>query len=191
MSGLAGRKRLTRLLERIGIVVVSLVISVGVIAYLSGGLLAGRDNPGVAGAGAPIGVQFRDLGDAHLAPGTLHPVYDSDPPTSGAHVPLPVRRDDTTLNDDQLLEALEVGDVVIMYGTRSPPKDLRALAAAVASPFSPGLAAAGQAVILARRPGTRGLIGLAWTRAIQVGSAADPALRSFAEYWLGRGADGR
>ena len=39
-----------------------------------------------------------------------------------------------------------------------------ALALSVAGPFSPALAAAGQAVILARRPGTTGLIGLAWTR---------------------------
>jgi hypothetical protein len=185
----AGR-RWPRLLERTGIVVAALVISIGVIALLSGGLLAGRDTPGVSQSGAPVGVPYRDQGHAHLAPRTLHPAYDSQPPTSGAHVPLPVTRDATTLNVDQLLQALEVGDVVIMYGTSSPPPGLTALANSAASPFTPGLAAAGQAVILAHQPGTTGLIGLAWTRMIRVASATDPKLRNFSEYWLGRGAPG-
>jgi len=183
--------RLTRVLERCAIAVVALAISIGVIALLSGGLLAGRDEPGVSGNGSPLGTQYRDQGDAHLLPGALHPAYDSDPPTSGAHVPVPVSRDRSQLSDDQLLEALEVGDVVIMYGASSPPSGLPALAHSVAAPFTPALAAAGQAVILARRPHLRGLIGLAWSRAIQVGSVADPSLRSFAVFWLGRGAPAR
>jgi hypothetical protein len=185
----AGR-RWPRLLERTAVVLAALVISIGVIAVLSGGLLAGRDTPGLAQAGAPVGVHYRDQGHAHLAPRTLHPAYDSQPPTSGAHVPLPVNRDDATLNVDQLLQALEVGDVVIMYGTSSPPPGLTAVADNVASPFTPRLAAGGQAVILAHQPGSPGLIGLAWTRMIRVSSPRDPQLRSFMEYWLGRGAPG-
>ena len=47
------------------------------------------------------------------------------------------------------------------------------------------------AVILARRPGTGGLIGLAWTHMIKVGQAKDPRLREFAAFWLGRGAGSR
>ncbi len=185
----AGR-RWPRLLERTAVVLCALIISIGVIALLSGGLLAGRDNPGLSQAGAPVGVHYRDQGHTHLAPGTLHPAYDSQPPTSGAHVPLPVTRDEATLNVDQLLQALEVGNVVIMYGTGSPPPGLKALANSVASPFTPRLATAGQAVILVHQPGTPGLIGLAWTRMIRVSSATDPQLREFMEYWLGRGAPG-
>ena len=37
------------------------------------------------------------------------PAYDSNPPTSGAHVPVPVTRDQAQLTDDQLLQALQVG----------------------------------------------------------------------------------
>lgn len=183
--------RLNRWLERLAITVVALAIAVGVIAFLSGGLLAGRDQAGVSGAGTPVGVRYRDQGHALLAPGTLHPEYDSQPPTSGAHVPVGVQHDYAQLSDDQLLQALQVGDVVIMYGTANPPPGLPALADSIAAPFTPALAAAGQAVILARRPGLSGLIGLAWTRAIQVSSVQDPALRSFTQYWLGRGAPGR
>jgi hypothetical protein len=189
-----GRKpassRLARLLERIAIVVVALAISIGIIAFLSGGLLAGRDNPGVSDQGASVGTRYRDQGHAHLARGSLHPVYNTNPPTSGAHVPEPVLRDGGVLNDDQLLQALETGNVVFMYGTPRPPAGLQALATKIAGPFTPALAAAGQAVILARRPRLRGLLGLAWTRGISAPSVSDPRLRGFAELWLGKGAPG-
>ena len=75
---------------------------------------------------------------AHLKPGDKRPEYDSDPPTSGAHVPEPVIRDEAELNDDQLLSALETGNVVFMYGTKTPPPGLRELANRLASPFTPG-----------------------------------------------------
>ncbi|MGI8506191.1 MAG: DUF3105 domain-containing protein [Solirubrobacteraceae bacterium] len=177
-----------RLLERLAIVLAAFAISVAVIAVLSGGLLAGRDNPGISGPGRQLGAQFRDLGHAHLAPGASHPHYDSEPPTSGAHVPLAIERDGSKINDDQLLQALEAGDVVIMYGSSRPPAGLGALADTIAAPFTPALAAAGQAVILARRPGTNGFLGLAWTHLVHVRSVDDPQLRSFILYWIGRGA---
>jgi hypothetical protein len=178
-------------LERVVIVIASLALSIGLIAVLSG-FFASHDPAGVSGgAGAAAGQQFRDLGHVHLVPGQPRPAYDSDPPTSGAHVPEPVLRNQTTLNNDQLLQALEVGDVVIMYGGPRPPSGLPELAtAAAAGPFSSTLASDGQAVILARRRGTSGLIGLAWTRMIRVSTAGDPVLRQFAQQWLGRGAAG-
>ncbi len=185
-----GGARVTRLLERIAVVVAAFVVAIAVIALLSGGLLAGNDDPGVSAGGGPLGIAYRDLGHAHLAQGTLRPVYNSNPPTSGPHVPLPVTRDASELTDDQLLQALEVGDVVIMYGSRLPPPGARQLADSIAAPFTPAVAAAGQAVILARRPGTSGLIGLAWTHLLPARSATDPALHSFLAYWLGRGAPG-
>lgn len=177
-------------LERVAIVVAALALSIGLIAVLSG-FFAGRDQAGVSGTTSALGQQFRDLGHAHLQPGGPRPTYDSDPPTSGAHIPEPVLLDRSVLNDDQLLEALEVGDVVIMYGDRMPPKGLATLAGSLAGLFSPALAAAGQAVVLARRPGTVGLIGLAWTRMLRLRSANDPLLRQFALQWLGRGAPSR
>ncbi len=175
-------------LERVVIVLASFAIAITVIVVLSGGPLTGSDAPAITGPVTQIGTQFRDLGDGTLAPGARPPRYDSQPPTSGAHVAVAVHHDDSTLSDNQLLQALALGDVVVMYGTRTPPPGLRALAAAVAAPFTPALAAAGQAVILARRAGTAGLLGVAWTRLVHVRTAADPQLRSFILYWLGRGA---
>lgn len=177
---------MSRLIERLLIVVASLAISIGVIALLSGGLLAGRDAPGISGTTGGPGTPYPDQGAARLRPGDLEPVYDSNPPTSGPHVPVPVTRDGAQLTNDQLLQALQVGDVVFMYGTRRPPAGLAQMAAGVA-PFTPSLAAAGGAVILATRPGTAGVIALAWTRMLRAPGASDPSLRSFAQYWLGRG----
>jgi Protein of unknown function (DUF3105) len=181
---------MSRLLERTLIVLVSLAVSIGVIALLSGGLLAGRDDPGVSAGQAGPGTAFRDQGDEHLRAGELRPVYDSEPPTSGPHIPTPVTRNGAALSDDQLLQALEVGDVVLMYGSDRPPAGLSAIAGSSASRFTPALAASGQAVILASRPGIRGVIALAWTRMLRTSSPTDPALRGFAQFWLGRGAAG-
>lgn len=182
-------KSATTALERVAIVVASLALSFGLIALLSG-FFAGRDQAGVSITQTGPGSAFPDLGAAHLRPGDKRPEYDSTPPTSGAHVPQPVTRDETELNDDQLLQALESGNVVFMYGSRKPPPGLRSLALRLASPFTPALAAAGQAVILARRPGTIGVDGLAWAHAVSVREPSDPRLGEFAQFWLGRGAPG-
>lgn len=168
--------------------VVSLAIAIGVIAVLSGGLLAGRDDPGISDASSGPGTQFRDQGNAYLRPGQPRPSYDSTPPTSGAHVPVPVTRDESVLSDDQLLQALSVGDVVLMYGSRQPPAALQSVAEAAGSPFTPALAASGQAVILARRPGTAGVLALAWAHMLHVATPSDESLPAFTQFWLGRGA---
>jgi hypothetical protein len=179
-------KSSTTALERLAIVVASLVLSIGLIAVMSG-FFQSKDQAGVAGSGPAIGQRFPDLGHAHLQPGELRPPYNSDPPTSGAHVPLPIAHDATTLTTDQVLEALELGDIVIAYGDSQPPRELRSLQSTVAGPFTPALAAAGQAVVFWQRPGTNGFIGLAWTRMLHVRTAGD-LLKSFAERYLGQGA---
>ena len=46
-------------------------------------------------------------------------------------------------------------------------------------------------MILARRLGTSGLVALAWTHLLRVGSASDPQLGQFVSLWLGRGAPGQ
>jgi hypothetical protein len=83
---------------------------------------------------------------------------------------------------------LAAGDVVLLYGAPRPPAGLRTLAEDVqGGPADPALVAAGQAVVLDRRTGTAGVVALAWGRRLRAASPADPALRRFAEAWLGRG----
>jgi hypothetical protein len=185
----APESRLTRGLERLAILLASLALSVGLIVLLSG-FFAGRDQAGVSGGTTGPGQAFADLGHAALPPGQPRPRYDSNPPTSGAHVTQAVTRAGAPVNDDQLLSALQAGDVVIMYGGGRPPAGLEQFVRSVAPPFTPDLGATGDAVILARRPGTAGIVALAWTHLLRVGQASDPALREFVGFWLGRGAPG-
>ena len=85
-------------------------------------------------------------------------------------------------------QALAAGDVLLTYGSTVAPPGLRRLAEAVqGGPPDPALAAAGQAVLLVPRPGAAGVVALAWGRRLAARSPADPALRGFAEFWLGRG----
>jgi hypothetical protein len=179
-----------RWLERGAVVLASLPVSVGVIALLSGGLAGGRDNPGISVNGGSVpGTAYPDQGDRHLAAGDPRPSYNSDPPTSGAHVPLRVSTNGAEISDDQLLQALSLGDVVFLYSSTAPPRGLQAIADQVAPRFTPALAADGQTVILARRANLSTITAVAWTHMLRSDSADD--LRTFATHWLGRGATGR
>jgi uncharacterized protein DUF3105 len=153
-------------------------------------ILASRDSSDVGSAAKGPGVLQPDRGDGHLGPSSpTTPVSPpAHPPTSGPHHPKPVTRDGVALSDDQLLEALHLGNVVIAYDAARPPAALRRLQRAAAGPFSRDLAAAGQAVILDRRPGAGAIIALAWRRELAVRDPADPRLREFADAYLGQGA---
>lgn len=186
-TGSAPESRLARLLEPVLILVASLALSVGLIVLLSG-FFAGRDQAGVSGGSAGPGQAYADLGHATLRPGQARPEYNSNPPTSGAHFNQAVSGAGAPLDEDQLLTALQAGDVVILYGGSRPPADLAQFARSVTPPFSPALAATGDAVILARRPGTTGVLALAWAHMLHVPQPSDPALPVFVMYWLGRGA---
>lgn len=96
------------------------------------------------------------------------------------------RREPLT-SDDELLEALELGDVVIVCPSRTAPAALRQPQDDLAGPFAAGVAAAGQAVILTRDPSVGQVTALAWRHRLRADSAQDPRLRQFAEFWVGKG----
>jgi hypothetical protein len=173
-----------RVLIVLAVVIVAAAGCVGLIA-----LLASRDSSQVGGTSGP-GTLEPDRGsglEADNAPDT--PVSrPADPPTSGRHKNAPVRRDRMALSDDELLTALQQGNVVLAYdGDAKPAAELVALQHEVAGPFDVELAAAGQAVVLDHRPGVGGVIALAWRRKLVTSDPGDPQLRMFAEAWLGQG----
>lgn len=175
-------------LERIVIGVASLALAAVLIALLSG-YFTGQDDAMVSSAGG-VGLKFADQGNEQLAPGSRRPSYDSEPPTSGPHVPVAVTADRRVLSNDQILSALAAGNVVIVYGSPAPPPALVSLSRSLAEPFSPALVRAGLAVILARRPGAQGLIALAWTRMLRQSALSPDTLTTFVQSWLGHGAAG-
>jgi hypothetical protein len=184
-----------RRLRRLGTGLLTVAIALGGVILL---LLffEGRDSSQVHSStdtATGPGQLFPDQGTAHLQPGQKPSrAYASDPPTSGPHVSVAIRSDRAgmRIGDDQLLSALELGDVVLLYGDPTPPAALVALQRRIAGPFDPALAAAGQAIVLARRPGTTGVVAVAWRHLLRTPSPQDPALTQFATYWLGRGPHG-
>ncbi len=78
--------RLGRLVERLVILLASLALSVGLIVLLSG-FFAGRDQPGVSGAGTGPGQAFADLGHAALRPGSPIPATTQIPPRAARTSP--------------------------------------------------------------------------------------------------------
>jgi hypothetical protein len=171
-----------RILVVVAVVVVAALGGVGLIA-----VLASRDPSQVDGTTGP-GVLEPDRGSARQT-GPATPVSrPARPPTSGPHRTAAVTRDQTELSDDQILEALQLGNVIITYEDSTPPSTLLALQRELAGgAFDPALAEAGQAVILARRPGA-GVQALAWRRRLAASGPDDPQLRRFADAWLGQGA---
>lgn len=153
------------LLVALGVVLAVGAVAVGVLVFGS------RDDSQLAGA-----VE---------GPGQAQP-EGADPPASGDHSDALVTRDRKPLTDDQLVNALALGDVVILYDGARPDPALVKLQKDVAGPFDAELAAAGQAVILAPRQGAGPATALAWKRILRAGPS-DPALHEFAEFWLGRG----
>jgi Protein of unknown function (DUF3105) len=157
---------------------VALAIVAAAVALLGLVLVLGsRDDAEVAPTQGP-GELRPDRGAAHDGPARAD---GDEPPTSGTHRPELVTRDRRQLTDDQLIHALELGNVVILSERIRP--ELAAVQREVAGPFDAEVAAAGQAVILARRDGPT--TALAWRRLLR---SDDPAeLQGFAEAWLGRG----
>ena len=162
----------------LAIAVAVVVAGAGAVALVA--FFTARDDAQVQTADGP-GERLRDLCSAH-EDRRFEPA--SRPPTSGPHRPVPVRRDGVELGDDALLHALELGNVVLAYPGVRPPGALRAIQEEVTGPFDPGLAAAGQAVILARRADAAAPVALAWARRERGGA---DALRAFTEHWLGQG----
>ena len=156
----------------LAILLVGLVAVVGLVL-----VIAGRDNAELSRD--PAGLDA-DRGASHsgsaAADGT---------PTSGPHQPDLVTRDGRAITNDQLLHAIELGNVVILADTITAP--LRRLQREVAGPFDAEIAAAGQAVILAVREGAGPATAVAWRRSLRAASAADPELLRFVENRLGKG----
>jgi uncharacterized protein DUF3105 len=170
--------------ERTLIGVASLAVAFVLIALLSG-YFQNADQAAVDGS-AVVGLQYASQGDALLAAASPDPTYDSNPPTSGPHHVAPVTANGKVLSDDQILTALALGNIVVLYGTRRPPAGLTA----IAGPLDPELVRIGQAVVLGRRPGIVNLIALSWTRMLSVSLPSDSLLREFIQEWQGIGAAG-
>lgn len=165
---------------------VAIVVAVGaVVALLL--ILQSRDKSTFSGDTSAVagGRLLPDQGNAHArAPAGFK--FASDPPASGPHLPVRVPAEGK-LSRDALLHAVELGDVVFVYGDPADAPLLRGLRNDVAGD-DPALVSAGQAIVLDHRPGTAGVVAVGWRRLLRVAKPSDPRLRAFADSRLGHGA---
>src|SRR5215210_5104960 len=174
-------------MRRAAIALAGAVVVLGGLAALVLAFTARDDAPVAAPAGP--GRLEPDRGRRHLRPDEHVPIGGlGDPPTSGPHHARLVTRDGRRLSPDEILHALELGNVILFYDAPRPRTPLRALQRELSGPFDAELAAAGQMVVLAQRPGAGPVTAAAWRRVLRAREAADPRVREFAEAWLGRGA---
>ena len=84
--------------------------------------------------------------------------------------------------------AVQPGNVLLLHSDERLTRRLRELAEQSAGAPSPALVAAGQAVLVERRPGVASpVVAVATTHELEASGPDDPALRDFIEHWLGRG----
>ncbi|MFP5365049.1 MAG: hypothetical protein ACLGI5_20245 [Thermoleophilia bacterium] len=83
--------------------------------------------------------------------------------------------------------AVKPGNILLLYSDERLTSDLRAFARRSAGAPSPALQAAGQAVLLERRPNlTAPVTAVTASRMLEASGPDDPRLEAFVEYWLGR-----
>jgi hypothetical protein len=131
--------------------------------------------------GVVIALQSRDEGNVGRGEGPGERVAARCPARAAG-----VTRDARPLSEDQVRQALSLGNVVLRYPGAKPPAALRELQDELTGPFDAEIAAAGQAVILAR--GGTSVEALAWGHRLRARTPDDPQLRPFTEAWLGEGA---
>ncbi len=107
------------------------------------------------------GVSFPDQGNAHIqAPGEPHPPYNSDPPTSGAHLPYlaPWGIHTEPIAKELQIHNLEDGGVMVQYNCPTPCPDLVDKLKTIVNRYD-------RQVVLAPYPGMKTRIALtAWRR---------------------------
>ncbi|MGV1049725.1 MAG: DUF3105 domain-containing protein [Solirubrobacterales bacterium] len=78
-------------------------------------------------AGCVLELHLEDEGHEHIAPGSAEPKYETDPPTSGAHVEPPYQQADGAYREEpeaiDFVHSLEHGRLEIQYSPSLPEKE--------------------------------------------------------------------
>lgn len=142
----------------------------------------GNDPQGIVDSGIET---FPDEGNTHVAVGTTM-TYDTDPPTSGSHYPVPQPGGfyASAIPAGYLVHSLEHGAVVVYYDAAVVPEaDLAALedlAAAHPGNFS-------QVVCVPRSDSIYPVILTAWTRRLRLTQYDQTRIDGFVALFLGQG----
>ncbi len=104
-------------------------------------------------------------------------------------------RDEATIGSEpgvaapaETSDVLARGNVVVDYRDPAQATKVRSLAQDLGASADPALVEAGAAVVV-READVDGIVARAYKRRLEARNADDPELRTFVEYWLGRGRD--
>lgn len=131
------RERRTRMLV-IGAIALGVVALIGLAVWQSGMLAPTSAAVALAPTGGCGAVQsFPSLGQDHISPGDPHPPYNSNPPTSGWHWPVPQNWGvySTPQIQEQLIHNMEHGGVIIQYNNLNGPEVQRLVNLVHADPY--------------------------------------------------------
>lgn len=143
-----------------------------------------QDNEGQARTAKilPGVAEFASLGAAHINPGSSHPPYNSNPPTSGWHYPQPAAWGiyDNQLADETLIHNLEHGGIWISYRP-DLPEDQKAKLKEIAGRYK-------SKVILEPRVQNDSPIALvAWQRLLKLDTVDEAKITQFISTYKNRG----
>jgi Protein of unknown function (DUF3105) len=166
-----------------------------VVALTAGGVIRSRQAQREARArdaqAAALGVRtFPDLGGRHLKHGQSYTAYNSVPPTSGPHDPVPAACGvyQTPISDPVQVHDLEHGVIMLQYRPGLDPAQVQALEALGRSYSSHVIVAP-----YLRLPAAEPVVATAWTRLLALRSA-DAAgiarLRTFIHLFRQHGPEG-
>jgi hypothetical protein len=171
-----GRSGLSRVVPWIGGGILALAIVVGLVLLV-------QSNTAAANApGERIPVQGRE----HIQPGTSHPPYSSDPPTSGPHYPEPIAAGyyDTPQPDEAVVHNLEHGHIWIAYDCskltdcEATKQQLRALVDSYSQ---------WKIVVTPRQNKDAAIAVAAWGWLEKFNAYDEPAIRRFVDAWRNKG----
>jgi hypothetical protein len=173
--------------ERRRTAVMVAVAVLAVVALTAGGVLRARQARSEARArdaqAAALGVQtFPDQGRRHLEHGQAYSGYNSIPPTSGPHDPIPAPCGvyTTPISDPVQVHDLEHGVVLIQYRPGLDPAQVQALEAL-------GRSYPSQVIVAPYPRLPEAVAATAWTKLLALSSADLPKLRSFIALFRGHG----
>lgn len=141
------KARMAKVLKKIIYWIVGLAVVFG-----GGWLLISATGP----KGQDFSQSYPVLGRDHIAEGTTHPSYNSNPPTSGPHYASPAtpRFYDQELPDEQLVHNLEHGHIWIAYKPNLSPEIVKRLKGF----------AGGSVIVTARSKNDNDIALVAWGR---------------------------
>lgn len=160
-----------------GIIALLVVVFVGYFA------IGGKNTP----KQPLLGISHPSLGGTHIQPGSSHPAYNSDPPSSGWHyndpsIPAPTLWGVYTqeVPAEVFLHNEEHGGVVVTYNPKLLPADqLKKLQALFAPPYSDKNFSPSKAIVTPRSQDTHVIELASWTYTYNLDSYDQTKLEDF------------